>query len=267
MASTNTQSVLLPGSLYLQAGDEILVPVSYQVSGEDGSLELSGLGGVVLFDPAQLEFLGYEAAFSTDLFQAPSNAYTEEELVDALTKAGKSVAADLDGVPDTLAGVPFAYLSGADAAFDDDPGTEWDGNPNWPGSDATEALSDSGLKLFSLRFTALEGFSGSPLTTVVTTTAGNYAGAGDSTSVILNTPSSITGDLGGSGSLDSRRRPLDPARGSRDVLLTISLPSPLPPLVPPPTTAGGEDAAAQLDRQGQGRRRPRKAHRFRDNKS
>jgi hypothetical protein len=54
-----TQHLSLPPRQDLQTGGQILVPIHYRISGEDASLAVSGLGGVVLYDPSQLEFLGY----------------------------------------------------------------------------------------------------------------------------------------------------------------------------------------------------------------
>lgn len=194
MALSFLQQLLLPDGLFLRPGEELLIPVRYRVTGDETSLELSGLGGIILFDPAQLEFLGYEeeTAVIADLFQKPSQSYSEADLYESLTKAGKQFDTDLDGVAGTKEGVPFGYLAGSDALFDEDPNTTWDGDPNWPGINATDAASEAGLTLFNLRFKALEEFSGSPLTAIVTTTHKGYEGAGDETNITVENASPTT---------------------------------------------------------------------------
>jgi hypothetical protein len=184
MPGSFTQYLLLPDELFLRAGEELAVPVSYRVSGDDRSLKLAGLGGIILFDPTQLKFLGYdnETALAKDLFQKPASSYNESSLYESLIGAGKKANADLDGVLATTAGIPFAYLSGSDALFDNDPNTSAPNQTNWPDNDA--ALQEAGLPLFTLRFEALQAFSGSALTAIVTTAQDGYAGVGDESRVV-----------------------------------------------------------------------------------
>jgi hypothetical protein len=184
MPGSFTQYLLLPDELFLRAGEELALPVSYRVSGDEKSLKLAGLGGIILFDPTQLKFLGYntETALTKDLFQKPASSYSESALYESLIGAGKKVNADLDQVLATTAGIPFAYLSGSDALFDNDPNTTAPSQANWPDNGA--ALQEAGLPLFTLRFEALQGFSKSALTAIVTTAVEGYAGVGDATSVL-----------------------------------------------------------------------------------
>jgi len=183
MAPNFLQQLLRPEGLFLRPGEELLIPVRYRVTGDDTSLELSGIQGMVLYDPTQLSFLGYDeqTALTVDLFQEPDQSYSEAELYESLNGIGKNVNPDLDGVEATTAAIPFIYMTGSDALFDDDPNTTWDGNPNWPGINATAATSETGLTLFNLKFEALPEFSGSPLTVIVLDTHEGYSGLGDET--------------------------------------------------------------------------------------
>ena len=63
--------------------------------------------------------------------------------------------------------------------------------------------------MFSLRFKAKTGFSGSPLTAVVTTSATDYTGAGASTQIVLDSAiPTITGILGDNDAITKNPNPV-----------------------------------------------------------
>lgn len=196
------QQINLDAPTFLESSEELNLGVYYKIS-ETGSTELAGIGAILLFDATQLEFIRYEKVLSTDLFQIPTKAFTEKELYESLISAGKTVNADLDSVPATASGIPFAYLSGSDQLFDGKEETKWDGIVRWPGANTEEAKTNPGIKLFSLVFKPTVNFKDTIISSLVTTTAEGYTGGNGTSSIKINKPSIVTGAISQSGTEDS----------------------------------------------------------------
>ena len=134
----------------------------YRVASDDGptipSVNLAGVA-VVTFDGSKAAFDGYTAELGTDLFQAPT-LFSESALRGSLEASGRTFtgleAGDIDGNASTDTGIAFNYIV-ANELFDDDPNTTWGGEIDWPGDE--KALSESGVKLFNLHFTAKDEFA------------------------------------------------------------------------------------------------------------
>ena len=190
---SKTQSILVTPVL-ADDSKSLLVPVYYRVASDDvdndpASVNLAGVGAVVTFDSSALTFEGYNADLGTDLFQVPT-AFSESDLRGSLESSGRSFtgldAGEIDGNASTDTGIAFNYIV-ANELFDDDPNTTWNGELDWPGDE--RALSESGIKLFDLRFTASETFTEgqSPINVYLSTTAPNYGGVASNGFAVVET--------------------------------------------------------------------------------
>ena len=190
---SKTQSILVTPVL-ADDSKSLLVPVYYRVASDDvdndpASVNLAGVGAVVTFDSSALTFDGYNADLGTDLFQVPT-AFSESDLRGSLESSGRTFtgldAGEIDGNASTDTGIAFNYIV-ANELFDDDPNTTWNGELDWPGDE--KALSDSGIKLFDLRFTASETFTEgqSPINVYLSTTAPNYGGVASNGFAVVET--------------------------------------------------------------------------------
>ena len=191
---SKTQSIVITPVL-ADDSKTLLVPVYYRVASDDvdndpASINLAGVGAVVTFDSSKLTFDGYTAELGTDLFQAPT-LFSESALRGSLEASGRTFAGldagEIDGNASTDTGIAFNYIV-ANELFDDDPNTTWGGEIDWPGDE--KALSESGVKLFNLHFTAKEDFAAdqgqTPINAYLSTTAPNYTGTSSNGFAVLN---------------------------------------------------------------------------------
>jgi len=215
------QQIRLSNQAYIESIEELSLGIYYSV--DDGNTELAGIGAIILFDSNQLEFLRYEEILKVDLFQTPNIVYSEQSLYQSLTATGKTINADLDSIPATTSGIPFAYLSGSDLLFDGKEDTKWDGIVRWPGADISEAKTTPGVKLFNLVFKPKVGFNETLISTVVTSTATGYTSDKYTTSAKLNTPTAVNGEKSQSGTEDkdiNGKLDLDDVVGISNVSIT-----------------------------------------------
>ena len=193
---SKTQSIVITPVL-ADDSKTLLVPVYYRVASEDvandpASVNLAGVGAVVTFDSSKLTFDGYTAELGRDLFQSPT-LFSESALRGSLEASGRTFAGletgEIDGNASTDTGIAFNYIV-ANELFDDDPNTTWGGEIDWPGDE--KALSDSGIKLFNLHFTAKDDYVAdqgqTPINVYLSTTAPNYGGASSNGFAVLDAP-------------------------------------------------------------------------------
>ena len=191
---SKTQAIVITPVL-ADSSKTLLVPVYYRVASDDvandpASVNLAGVGAVVTFDGSKLTFDGYSAELGTDLFQAPT-LFSETDLRGSLEASGRSFTGletgEIDGNASTDTGIAFNYIV-ANELFDDDPNTTWGGELDWPGDE--KALSDSGIKLFDLHFTAKDDYvvdqGRTPINVYLSTTAPNYGGSSSNGFAVLD---------------------------------------------------------------------------------
>ena len=191
---SKTQSIVITPVL-ADDSKTLLVPVYYRVASDDvasdpASVNLAGVGAVVTFDSSKLTFDGYTAELGRDLFQGPT-LFSESALRGSLEASGRTFAGletgEIDGNASTDTGIAFNYIV-ANELFDDDPNTTWGGEIDWPGDE--KALSDSGIKLFNLHFTAKDDYVAdqgqTPINVYLSTTAPNYGAASSNGFAVLD---------------------------------------------------------------------------------